>query len=88
MSLKISLLMACSFPLSPQAFHCGSAPPHFDSSADLLSDWPASEQEVPPGREAESTQHLWEESWDDDDTSEEFSKQLKAELDKVKGGKK
>ncbi|MDI1490709.1 MAG: 26S proteasome complex subunit [Ramalina farinacea] len=53
-----------------------------------VDDWPASEQEVPPGREAESTQHLWEESWDDDDTSEEFSKQLKAELDKVKGGKK
>lgn len=42
-------------------------------------DWPASEQEVPPGREQEGAggQHLWEESWDDDDTNEEFSKQLK-----------
>ena len=45
-------------------------------------DWPASEQEVPPGREQEGPggQHLWEESWDDDDTNEEFSKQLKYAL--------
>ncbi|KAL9128392.1 MAG: hypothetical protein Q9217_002916 [Psora testacea] len=56
----------------------------------VCADWPASEQEVPPGagREGESgATHLWEESWDDDDTSEEFSKQLKAELEKVKGNK-
>ena len=57
----------------------------------LCEDWPASEQEVPSGtagREGErGATHLWEESWDDDDTSEEFSKQLKAELEKVKGGK-
>ncbi|KAL9104264.1 MAG: hypothetical protein Q9163_000760 [Psora crenata] len=55
-----------------------------------IDDWPASEQEVPggPGREGESAAtHLWEESWDDDDTSEDFSKQLKAELEKVKGNK-
>lgn len=55
------------------------------------TDWPASEQEVPgggTGREGEDgATHLWEESWDDDDTSEEFSKQLKAELEKVKGSK-
>ncbi|KAL8843413.1 MAG: hypothetical protein Q9176_002026 [Flavoplaca citrina] len=38
-------------------------------------DWPAEEQEV-PGEGGGST-HLWEESWDDDDTSEDFSKQLK-----------
>ncbi|KAL8885631.1 MAG: hypothetical protein Q9215_006543 [Flavoplaca cf. flavocitrina] len=48
-------------------------------------DWPAEEQEV-PGEGGGST-HLWEESWDDDDTSEDFSKQLKAELDKVKANK-
>ncbi|KAI4267148.1 MAG: hypothetical protein L6R38_008385 [Xanthoria sp. 2 TBL-2021] len=49
-----------------------------------VEDWPAEEQEVPG--EGGST-HLWEESWDDDDTSEDFSKQLKAELDKVKANK-
>lgn len=38
-------------------------------------DWPAEDQEVPPGEGG--TTHLWEESWDDDDTSEDFSKQLK-----------
>jgi len=32
--------------------------------------------------------HLWEESWDDDDTSEDFSAQLKEELKKVEAGKK
>ena len=26
---------------------------------------------------ANATTHLWEESWDDDDMSEDFSKQLK-----------
>ena len=31
---------------------------------------------MPPGSEGGTT-HLWEESWDDDDTSEDFSKQLK-----------
>lgn len=37
-------------------------------------DWPQEETEVPG--EGGNT-HLWEESWDDDDTSEDFSKQLK-----------
>ncbi|KAL8698184.1 MAG: hypothetical protein Q9224_001968 [Gallowayella concinna] len=50
-----------------------------------VEDWPAEDQEVPAG-EGGST-HLWEENWDDDDTSEDFSKQLKAELDKVKANK-
>ncbi|KAL8744045.1 MAG: hypothetical protein Q9190_003662 [Brigantiaea leucoxantha] len=39
-----------------------------------IEDWPEEDQEVP--REGGTT-HLWEESWDDDDTSEDFSKQLK-----------
>ena len=42
----------------------------------LTADWPPEESEVPPGQEGGTT-HLWEESWDDDDTSEDFSKQLK-----------
>ncbi|KMU74035.1 hypothetical protein CISG_10287 [Coccidioides immitis RMSCC 3703] len=31
--------------------------------------------------------HLWEESWDDDDSNEEFSRQLKEELKKVEAMK-
>ncbi|KAL9040184.1 MAG: hypothetical protein Q9214_004588 [Letrouitia sp. 1 TL-2023] len=49
-----------------------------------VEDWPEEDQEVPEGG---STTHLWEESWDDDDTSDDFSKQLKAELEKVKANK-
>lgn len=49
-----------------------------------VDDWAPEDSEVPPGSESGTT-HLWEESWDDDDTSEDFSKQLKEELAKVKG---
>lgn len=41
--------------------------------ADTLPlDWAQEDTEVPGG-----TTHLWEESWDDDDQNEDFSKQLK-----------
>jgi hypothetical protein len=39
---------------------------------DMVIDWPQEDAEVPGGNN-----HLWEESWDDDDTSEDFSKVLK-----------
>ncbi|CAL3964202.1 hypothetical protein PZA11_001619 [Diplocarpon coronariae] len=48
-----------------------------------VEDWTQEETEVP----GDNT-HLWEESWDDDDTSEDFSAQLKEELRKVEAGKK
>ena len=35
-------------------------------------DWAEEDTELPSGN-----QHLWEESWDDDDTTEDFSAQLK-----------
>lgn len=38
----------------------------------IATDWTQEETEVP----GDNT-HLWEESWDDDDTSEDFSAQLK-----------
>lgn len=38
----------------------------------FTTDWPQEDAEG-PGDKA----HLWEESWDDDDTSEDFSAQLK-----------
>ncbi|EME87591.1 uncharacterized protein MYCFIDRAFT_169388 [Pseudocercospora fijiensis CIRAD86] len=46
-------------------------------------DW-AKEEEV--GQQAGNT-HLWEESWDDDDTTDEFSTQLKEELKKMSNKK-
>lgn len=41
----------------------------------FTADWPAEETEA--ANSGETTKHLWEESWDDDDTSDDFSKQLK-----------
>jgi len=38
------------------------------------TDWPVEETEAANSGE---TKHLWEESWDDDDTSDDFSQQLK-----------
>lgn len=41
-------------------------------------DWPQEEAEQAAGTAANGdTVHLWEESWDDDDAAEDFSKQLK-----------
>ncbi|KAJ4323768.1 26S proteasome complex subunit [Neodidymelliopsis sp. IMI 364377] len=37
-----------------------------------VEDWGEEETQIPGGNA-----HLWEESWDDDDTNEEFAKQLK-----------
>ncbi|KAI9816404.1 MAG: 26S proteasome complex subunit [Thelocarpon impressellum] len=47
-----------------------------------VEDWTPKETEVPGntgagGSGGEGNTHLWEESWDDDDTSEDFSAQLK-----------
>ena len=45
-------------------------------SADGYPDWPQEDTEE-AAQGAGNTQHLWEESWDDDDTNEDFSKVLK-----------
>lgn len=42
-----------------------------------IIDWPQEEAEVSGSSGAGNPDHLWEESWDDDDTNEDFSKQLK-----------
>ena len=42
------------------------------------TDWPENETEDANQTEA-TTKHLWEESWDDDDTNDDFSAQLKYE---------
>ncbi|KAL4766167.1 proteasome regulatory particle lid subunit SEM1 [Aspergillus foveolatus] len=43
--------------------------------------WPENETEQATANG--NNVHLWEESWDDDDAAEDFSKQLKEELKKV-----
>lgn len=42
-----------------------------------MPDWTQEEATVPG-----DTSHLWEESWDDDDENDDFSKALKEELAK------
>lgn len=39
------------------------------------TDWPEDQTEAAQG--SHETKHLWEESWDDDDTTDDFSAQLK-----------
>ncbi|KAK3379077.1 DSS1/SEM1 family-domain-containing protein [Lasiosphaeria ovina] len=51
-----------------------------------VDDWSVEDTEAANG--GEGTQHLWEESWDDDDTSDDFSAQLKEELKKVESSKR
>lgn len=51
-----------------------------------VDDWAEEETEAAGGSGA--TQHLWEESWDDDDTNDDFSAQLKEELKKVEASKR
>jgi len=46
-------------------------------------DWTEENTDLPSGNS-----HLWEESWDDDDTNDDFSAQLKEELKKVESMKK
>lgn len=44
----------------------------------MTTDWPQEEAEQAAGSAANGgNEHLWEESWDDDDAAEDFSKQLK-----------
>ncbi|KAK3956618.1 DSS1/SEM1 family-domain-containing protein [Pseudoneurospora amorphoporcata] len=50
-----------------------------------VDDWEAEDTEAAKGNN--ETKHLWEESWDDDDTSDDFSSQLKEELKKVEAAK-
>ncbi|KAF5016340.1 hypothetical protein F66182_12009 [Fusarium sp. NRRL 66182] len=53
-----------------------------------VEDWPQEETEQGQVSNANGANtHLWEESWDDDDESEDFSKQLKEEMKKVEGAK-
>ncbi|OAA53321.1 DSS1/SEM1 family protein [Cordyceps fumosorosea ARSEF 2679] len=41
-----------------------------------VDDWPEDQTEAAQGSNGQ-TKHLWEESWDDDDTTDDFSTQLK-----------
>jgi 26 proteasome complex subunit DSS1 len=50
-----------------------------------VDNWPIEQTEAAQGSD---TKHLWEESWDDDDTNDDFSQQLKEELKKVEAAKR
>ncbi|KAL1853055.1 26S proteasome complex subunit [Paecilomyces lecythidis] len=52
-----------------------------------VEDWPQEETEQGSTTANGASVHLWEESWDDDDASEDFSKQLEEELKKVEAAK-
>ncbi|KNG51370.1 dss1 sem1 domain-containing protein [Stemphylium lycopersici] len=43
-----------------------------------VEDWTEEETQIPNGNT-----HLWEESWDDDDTNDDFAVQLREELKKL-----
>lgn len=60
------------FPVEGTNALTADGPCHADSLTRSLTDWTQEDTEVPGG-----TTHLWEESWDDDDENEDFSKQLK-----------
>jgi 26 proteasome complex subunit DSS1 len=48
-----------------------------DTNPTKHTDWPQEEAEPTSGSTANGgSEHLWEESWDDDDAAEDFSKQL------------
>ncbi|KAK0387081.1 hypothetical protein NLU13_5394 [Sarocladium strictum] len=51
-----------------------------------VDNWPDEQTEA--AQRSGDTKHLWEESWDDDDTTDDFSAQLKEELKKVEAAKR
>jgi len=51
-----------------------------------IEDWSKEEEVGASGKAA--TTHLWEESWDDDDTTDDFSVQLKEQLKKMESQRK
>ncbi|CAK7203994.1 26S proteasome complex subunit [Sporothrix eucalyptigena] len=55
---------------------------------DEFEDFPVDDWEPEETEATNATKHLWEESWDDDDTSDDFSAQLKEEIKKVEAGKR
>jgi len=52
---------------------------------DEFEDFPVEDWEERDTEMAGGKPNLWEESWDDDDSSEDFSAQLREELKKVEG---
>ncbi|CAK7233991.1 26S proteasome complex subunit [Sporothrix curviconia] len=55
---------------------------------DEFEDFPVDDWEPEETEATNATKHLWEESWDDDDTSDDFSAQLKEEIKKVEAVKR
>ncbi|KAI9711937.1 MAG: hypothetical protein M1828_001779 [Chrysothrix sp. TS-e1954] len=53
-----------------------------------VEDWRDEETDMKDGAGGEGNSHLWEESWDDDEESEDFAAVLREELKKVGGEQK
>ncbi|CAK7213650.1 26S proteasome complex subunit [Sporothrix bragantina] len=72
----------------------GAADPKHEAKAvtlgedDEFEDFPVDDWEPEETEATNATKHLWEESWDDDDTSDDFSAQLKEEIKKVEAVKR
>ncbi|KAH7131602.1 hypothetical protein B0J13DRAFT_107076 [Dactylonectria estremocensis] len=79
-----SLSFPCHHTTGPAQLSLVTAPPFHQANA-LHLDWPEDQTEAAQGSDPK---HLWEESWDDDDTTDDFSAQLKEELKKVEAAKR
>ncbi|KAF4122257.1 DSS1/SEM1 family [Geosmithia morbida] len=42
-----------------------------------VDDWPEDQTEAAAQQDGDESKHLWDESWDDDDTNDDFSNQLR-----------
>lgn len=52
-----------------------------ETDGNTQTDWPDTEDGAPAhAADGEQGAHLWEESWDDDDTNDDFAKQLQCVL--------
>lgn len=63
-----------SLPTNPTQL---ATTPHFEHHALTNSNLDWDQEEAEQSATNEGNDHLWEESWDDDDAAEDFSKQLK-----------
>ena len=62
------------FPVEGE-FHAALRTPCPCTCINTMLDWTQEDTELPSGNT-----HLWEESWDDDDTSEDFASQLRSTI--------
>ena len=76
-ALPHSISLPPALQLPPRLIHTTPLYPslEYTLTPSLCPDWPEEETEAAGG--GGTTKHLWEESWDDDDTIDDFSAQLR-----------